>query len=177
MDVQTCIETARAVRAYRAEQVPENVIRLILNAGRATGSAKNRQPWRFILIQDRERLRALAQTRRFAAPLAEAAFAIVIVIEQSLGIELFDAGRAAQNMILAAHAQGVSSCPVALPQEAAKSILDIPEDKIIAIALAFGYRDKARADEERQFRQQVMDRQGRLPLEQLVARETYTGSY
>lgn len=177
MDVLTCIETARAIRAYRPEPVPEQVVKLILNAGRLAGSGKNRQPWKFILIQDRARLQQLSQKGNFAAHLAGAAFAVVIVIDAGIGNALFDAGRAAQNMILAAHAQGVSSCPITLQQDAARGILGVPDDKVIAITLAFGYRDHTRAGEERDFRKRVLERQGRLPLEQVVARETYTGSY
>mgnify|MGYP001191489731 CR=1 FL=1 len=174
MDVQTCIHTVRAVRAYRDEPVPESVIQTILVAGRATGSGKNRQPWKFILVQDRTRLRELAKTGTFAAHLAEAAFAVVIVIDRDAPNGLFDAGRATQNMILAAHARGVSSCPVSLHQAAAaRALLEVPEDKTIAIGIAFGYRDRDRAAEERAFRKRVLERQGRLPLDQLVVHERY----
>jgi nitroreductase len=130
----------RETRLYLAKPVPDEVVYKILEAGRLAGSAKNRQPWEFILIRDRTGLEELSRHGRFASHLSRASFAVVIVIPDTYVQDRLDAGRAAQNMMLAAHFLGVGSCPITLhDEEGAKSFLNIPKSMRIAICIAFGY--------------------------------------
>ncbi len=134
------IMSKREIRKYVDREVPEEVIYKILEAGRLAGSAKNRQPWHFILIREKQNLEGLARFGDFASHLQEAAFAVVILIPDTYVQDRFDAGRAAQNMMLAASALGVGSCPITLHrQEEAKKFLNVPPELNICVCIAFGY--------------------------------------
>ena len=164
MDALECIYSKREVRDFREEEVPEELVRKILEAGRLAGSAKNRQPWEFILVRDKERLRELAKYGNHADHLAKASFAVVITIPGDYLQDPFDAGRAAQNMMLAAHALGVGSCPITLHmEEGARRFLGVPDNRRIQACIAFGYPGQVR-------------RRGRVigkPLEQIVHYERW----
>lgn len=180
MDTEQCIHRAKAFRYYSPEPVPEEVIRAVLEAGRASGSGKNMQLWHFILVRDREQLQRLSMTGHYSAHFASAAFGVVIVTAENPQvppIAYFDAGRAAQNMILAARAHGVGSCPVGFraQPEVARALLRVPSDRIIVIGIAFGYPDRARVQEELEFQRRVLARSGRRPLAEIVSENTFDG--
>ncbi len=142
MDVQHAIRMKRAVRAFRQEPLPEEIVRDILYAGRRAQSAKNRQPWRFLAIQDRDRLQALAELGTYAGHLAGAALGVAILTpdpQQRWSI-MFDAGQAAAYMQLAAWAHGVGSCPATIYEpEQARDLLGFPQEYHLRAALSFGF--------------------------------------
>lgn len=142
MDVQTAIQTKRAVRKFRQEPLPDDVIGAILYAGRRAQSSKNTQPWHFIAIQDRDRLGALSELGTYAGHLAGAALGIAILTpdpSQRWSI-MFDAGQAASYMQLAAWDLGVASCLATIYQpEQARQLLGFPEDFELNVAISFGY--------------------------------------
>lgn len=134
------VYSKRETREFLDKPVDMETINKILEAGRRAGSAKNRQPWQFILIRDKENLQKLSEYGQFAQHLPSAAFAVVITIPDTYFQDRFDAGRAAQNMMLAAHILGLGSCPITLhSEEKAKNHLNIPGDQRIAICIAFGH--------------------------------------
>lgn len=138
MDAYQAIVTKRDTRSYAETAIPDAVMHRILTAGRMAGSSKNTQPARFIVIRDRERLKALAASGDFTTHLPSAALAIVVVLEPGGG--LFDAGRAAQNMMVAAWAEGVTSCPTSMHRpDDARALLGIPEGHTIATVLPMAY--------------------------------------
>jgi nitroreductase len=140
MDVQEAIRTVLAVRAYRDEPVPDDVIHDILDAGRLTASAGNRQPWTFVVIQDREVLETLGSLIPTGSFVARAAFAVAVVADKiPLGVS--DASRAVQNMVLAAWAHGVGSTWVGFSGmlDQIKPVLAIPADLDVVAVLPFGY--------------------------------------
>lgn len=140
MNVSEAIRTKRAVRQFSDKPVPEQEILHILEAGRRAQSSKNSQPWHFIVIHDRDTLRELSTTGKYAGHLAEATFAIALVgTAQSLW-NMFDLGQAAAYMQLAAWERGIGSVIAAIYEpERAKAILGIPEDQNFLAALSFGY--------------------------------------
>ena len=102
------------------------------------GSSKNTQPWRFVVLRDDARKAELAACGQFAQHVPGAPLVIAVVLTPGGGG--FDAGRAAQNMMLAAWAEGITSCPVAMhDRECAARVLGLPEGHRVAIVLAFGY--------------------------------------
>jgi nitroreductase len=169
VDTYQTIITRRAVRHFIDRPLPEDVLTRILQAGRWTGSSKNTQPWEFVVVQTRETLARLAMCGRYASHLREAAAAIVIVTEAGHRAT-FDAGRAAQNMMLAAWADGVGSCIAALHDEAcARAILDAPQELDVQIAISFGYPDPDAASTiEGRPREEVLASLGRRPLQEIV---------
>ena len=142
MNVIEAIRTKRAVRRYRDEPLPDDIVRTILHAGRRAQSAKNHQPWHFLAIRDRAGLAALAATGPNIAFIADAALCVALVTpppSQRKTI-LFDAGQAAACMQLAAWELGVVSClgTVWEPGKAAV-VLGLPDDRQVDLLVAFGY--------------------------------------
>ncbi len=138
MDAYTCICTKRNSRAYAEQSISEETLAKILQAGRMAGSSKNTQPWGFVVLRDAQRKSELAACGQFAGHVPSAPVSIVVVLTPGGGD--FDAGRAAQNMMLAAWALGITSCPVAMhDREAANRALGLPEGYRVAMLIAFGY--------------------------------------
>ena len=134
------IRTKRAVREFKDERVPDEIVREILEAGRLAQSSKNDQPWRFVVVRDRDTLRKLSTCGRYAGHLAGADFAIAIVIQPGYD---FDMGQAAAYMQLAAWDRGVASCLASMWEpDRAKEILGVPAQMQFDTALSFGYPAK-----------------------------------
>src|SRR3954451_23287001 len=110
MDAFLAVASKRAVRRYADRPIPEDVQRRILDAGRVAGSSKNRQPWRFVVLADREAVERAAEAVWATDNVLGAPLVIGLVV-RGKGPLSFDAGRAAQNMMLAAWNDGVGSCP------------------------------------------------------------------
>lgn len=142
MNVFEAIQYKRAVRSFKGDPLPDEVIRNILNAGRRAQSAKNMQAWHFIAIRERVTLKALSTMGNFAGHLANAAVGIAIITpppETRFSI-MFDAGQAAAYMQLAAWEMGVGSCLATIYEpEKARQLLGFPTELEIHIAISFGY--------------------------------------
>ena len=163
MDVFEAIRTLLAVREYEQRPVPEAVIARILEAGRLSGSAGNKQPWHFVVVQHPDTVRQLAAASPSGPYIAGAPLAIVVIVEPRR-IALADGGRAIQNMLLAAWAEGVGGNWVR-PGETAevKGQLGIPEDVDVLAILPFGYPARAVGKGEKK----------RKPLAEIAHRERW----
>ncbi|HYB43168.1 MAG TPA: nitroreductase family protein [Candidatus Methylomirabilis sp.] len=164
MDIYRAVIGKRDQRGFNARPIPDDVLGRILQAGRMTGSSKNAEPNRFIVVRDRSRLQAIAATGSHGRWMARAAAAIVIV--QTVEHQ-FDAGRCAQNMMLAAWSDGVGSCPAHLPEPELARLLGIPGDLAINRVIGFGYVDPEHAAPPKSVARR------RLPLGELVHQETW----
>jgi len=142
MDAYRAVVDKRDQRAFLDRPLPEESLRRILQAARMTGSSKNVEPNRLVVVRDRARLQAMAAYGPFARFLARAAATIVICQTQK---HEFDAGRCAQNMMVAAWANGIGSCPAHLPEGELARLLKIPPDVLVNRVIGFGYVDPARA--------------------------------
>ena len=142
MDAYRAVVDKRDQRVFLPTPLPDDVLRRILQAARMTGSSKNAEPNRLVVVRDRERLKALAALSPMAKFLGFAA--AVVVIAQTERHE-FDAGRCAQNMMVAAWNDGVGSCPAHLPERDVAKVLGIPPELHVNREVAFGYVDPARA--------------------------------
>jgi nitroreductase len=139
MDAYLAIASRREVRRYADRPIPADVERRILDAGRVTGSSKNRQPWRFVVASSPEAREGVADAVWAPENVRGAALVIAVVVAGK-GPVSFDAGRAVQNMQLAAWSQGVGSCPNGIAdQERMAEALGLREDDHFAIVLTFGY--------------------------------------
>uniref|UniRef100_UPI003F491A3B nitroreductase family protein n=1 Tax=Nonomuraea bangladeshensis TaxID=404385 RepID=UPI003F491A3B len=107
------ITSLRATRSFTRAPVTRAQVTLVLEAARWAGSARNRQPWRFVVVRDRALLCELSRLGAYAGHLAVAPVAVLLAVDATLSTEdaEFDAGRAAQNLMLAAHTLGLGSCP------------------------------------------------------------------
>lgn len=169
METALTIASRRETRRYHERPIPPDVERAILDAGRLAGSAQNKQPWRFLVVESPEIRGRLAETV-FAPGNVRSARLIVAILVSGKGPTSFDAGRAAQNMLLAAWDQGVGGSPNGMPdREAAGEILGAREGESPAIVLTFGYPARKR-DPSRHSPEEWSARANRRPLEELVDR-------
>jgi nitroreductase len=142
MNVLDAIRRKRAVRQYKDQPLPKEVVEQILYAGRRAQSSKNSQPWHFIAIQNKETLAALATMGDFTRHLPHAALAVAIVTPDPTSnySVMFDAGQAAAYMQLEAVELGVGSCMTTLHKpEPSRELLGYPADLHLRMVVAFGY--------------------------------------
>lgn len=169
MESRLAITSRRDERRYDRRPLPEDVVRRILDAGRLAGSAQNRQPWRFVVVESRERVERLAETVYAPGNLLGATLVVAVAVGGK-GPTSFDAGRAAQNMLLAAWDEGVASCPNGLADaEEATAVLELAEGERPAIVLSFGYPSSPR-DPEARSPEEWSALANRRPLEETVRR-------
>src|SRR5258708_32399380 len=148
-NVITLLKSLRAVRQFRPDPVPQEVVDAVLDVARWSGSASNQQSWEFVVIRNRETLRALAALEGFAGHLAGAALGIVIVMAGDQGQveqETFDEGRGSEGKMPAAAAYEVGSSIgwfKGRGRAPAKQKLGIPSNKLVAPAKSFGYPEAA----------------------------------
>jgi len=171
MDVWAAIRTKRMVRRFAPRPLAAEHLTQVVDAGRHAGSSKNEQRWDFVVVEDRDRLRALSEVGPYAGHVAGAAAAVALVTPdpRAPGASLslaWDAGLAAENMMLAAWELGIGSCPgTVYDQSTARAVLGYPEDRFCGWVLSFGYpanpEDLARPPKKG----------GRKPLDEVVHRE------
>jgi len=164
MDAYRAVVDKRDQRAFLPKPIPEDALRRILQAGRMTGSSKNSEPNRFIVIRERARLAAVAALGPQARWVANAA--VVIVIAQTVRHE-YDAGRCAQNMMVVAWRDGIGSCPAHVSETELGALLGVPSGMHLNRLVAFGYIDPARTAPPRSVARR------RLPIEELTHHESW----
>jgi nitroreductase len=165
VDAFQTIVSKRDTRRYSDRAVPADVERRILEAGRITGSARNRQPWRFLVAESADRREQLADAVYAAENVRGARLVVAIVSPGGM-----DTGRCAQNMMLAAWNDGVASCPNGIADpEKARAALGLTEDDQIGTVLTFGYPANSRTGESRSAEEWIT-RADRKPLDELVSR-------
>jgi len=166
----------RAVRLFRPDPVPQVIVDDLLRVARWSGSARNAQPWEFVLVRDRAMLQQLGAAEGHAQHVAGAALALVLVMAgtpERMAQETFDEGRLSERIMLAAEAHGLGSCIgwwFNDGQTTAKQLLGIPPNKLVRTVLSIGYAD------ENAGRARPKPAQARKPLAALVHEERYSGT-
>jgi len=165
MDTFLTIASKRDQRQYADRDIPAEVRDRILDAGRVAGSARNRQPWRFFVLESPDVVERVAETVYRSENLLGAQLVVAIVVRDSPGL---DAGRAAQNMMLAAWNEGVTSCPNGMP-DADKTAEQLPlgEDERPLNIISFGYPARPRDPESRSAEDWIA-RANRKPRDEVV---------
>lgn len=169
MDARLLITSLRVTRSYRPASLGDQVETRILDAGRLTGSARNRQPWRFYVVGPSARA-GVAAAVFSPHHIASAPFVVAIAIEPGGRLGDVDAGRAAQNMMLAAWDEGVGSCPNGVADhDALAAVLGIEPRQRVPLVISFGVPDPRR-DPGGRSPERWSAGARRLPLSQLVRR-------
>lgn len=154
-DAQTaainCIMTRASVREYQDKTVEKDKIEKLLRAGMAAPSAQNRQPWHFVVVDNRAVLDSLAAANPYAGMAAKAPLAIVVCGDISKAIEgpgrnfwIQDTSAATENILLAAHALGLGAVwtgtfPAEERCEAVRRILRLPDSMVPLNTIVIGY--------------------------------------
>jgi nitroreductase len=169
-EVYAAVKGLRVVRNFEDRQLSDDDLDAILEAGRWTGSSKNRQSWAIVVVQDRKQLDRLAECGDFTTPLRNAPTTLVPVRLPD-GYD-WDMGRLSQNIMLAAASLGIGSCPVTFHREdEAKTVLGVPDDHGARFGITLGYpapevelQDRARRSLS-----------GRKALDAMVYRDRFDG--
>jgi len=167
------VDTLLAIASRRDERrtlpeplAPELALRL-LDAGRLSGSSRNSQPWTFVVPEGRARIEELAGAVFVPENVLHAGLVVAILVHGK-GPVLFDAGRAAQSMLLAAWAEGIASCPNGIAEiDVARRALDATDDETPVIVLSFGLPEKPR-DPEQQTAGEWSARANRKSIDEVV---------
>ena len=165
------LRTLRQSRRFTDQPVPQVVLHDLLEVARWTGSAKNSQPWEFVVVEDRETLAQLAGAGQFARFLEGVALAIVIVLHgKAPRSEAYDEGRVSERLMLAGRLHGLGSGTGWFSGEGSeevKGLLGIPRERHVLSAVGFGYVE---SDIERM---PTGVNRGRKPLAEIVSYGVY----
>jgi nitroreductase len=169
MDTFLSVASKREVRDYAGRPIPADAEQRILEAGRISGSSQNRQPWRFVVVDSPSLRERLAEAVYRPGNVRSAALVVVIAM-RGRGPTGFDAGRAAQNMMLAAWNDRIGSCPNGMPDaDAVAGLLDLEDGERPITVLSFGYPVRTR-DPERRTAIEWLERADRKPFDDVVQR-------
>ena len=139
MDVFEGVRTMVAVRSFRSDPVPDDVLGRIVEAGRLTASSMNKQPWHFVVVREPDMIRELAGMATTGPYIAQAPLVIVVAMERT-PYALSDVSRAIQSMMLTAWADGIGSNWVGCAgMKKVGPALGIPVEFDVAAVLPFGY--------------------------------------
>lgn len=173
METKTIIESinkVRQTRIYLDKPVSTEDLGTLLEVAQWTGSARNTQPWHFIVVQDKETLGKLAALRSTIAWVAHVPLAIALVFDgHDTVLESFDEGRIFERLAIGAKLLGLGAGTAWFlgddEEKQAKEVLGVPLERTLHSLVAVGYVDKDA--------NQLPGRNyvGRKPLDQLVSYE------
>jgi nitroreductase len=167
METYKTILTKLDIRQYDSKKVPAEVKLKVLEAARATGTGRNMQEWRFILVQEKEMIKKLAEDSTSGGWVAGANFAVIVLSDPTLGFHGIDAGRAVQNMELAAWDQGViSGIYTGIKDEKMRKDFAIPSSLKPVVVVGFGYPLK-----------RIVGKKKRMPLTELASIDKYGNKF
>jgi nitroreductase len=140
-DVVRLLKRVHQTRSFTDQAVPKDVVNDLLQVARWTGSARNVQPWHFVVIDDRQELEELSTIGKSATFFREAPVVIAVVIEAESPQPAFDEARVIERLFIAAAAHGLSAgigtfSPGNIPL--AGEILKLPEGLKFHAGVAIG---------------------------------------
>ncbi len=143
MDTLEAIKTKIEVRQFSDKSVPRDVKSEVLEAARMTGSSSNTQHWRFLLLQKKDAVQRLSADSTSGGWVAGANFAVIILTNPKVNGHAIDAGRAVQDMQLAAWNRGVGTgIFTGVKEEKLRNDFGIPSEMEISAVVGFGYPQK-----------------------------------
>ncbi|MCL2503733.1 MAG: nitroreductase family protein [Coriobacteriia bacterium] len=158
MDAVTALLSRRSCRRYTDQEVSEQDVDTMLQAAMAAPSARNQQPWRFVLVRDKEKLARLSQATPHAGMLKTAALGVVVAGEtrDTACPEYWvqDCSAATQNLLLAVHALGLGAVwigvhPVPEREQAVRALVDLPVGVEALALIAIGHPAESKPPSER----------------------------
>lgn len=151
MDIFEVIEKRRSIRKYKNTEIPQEKLMKVMNAARLAPSAKNLQPWKFILITEENIKQKLVSACRGQKFIAEAPVIVVACGLRSQAGRLggnrssldVDVGIAFDHLTLAAYSEGLGTCWIgAFDEDEVKKILGVPDDVSIIALTPLGFPDE-----------------------------------
>ena len=148
MEAMKALLTRRSIRKYKNDPIPQEIIKRLLTSAMAAPSAGDQQPWHFIVIKDRDILGKIPSFHAYSEMLHEAPLAIAVCgdLDKQIheGYWVQDCSAATENLLLAAHAQGLGAVWLGIfPREkrvqGLKNLLGLPEHVLPLSLVAIGY--------------------------------------
>jgi len=136
------IKERRSIRNFKSEMISDNEIQMVLEAGRWTPSASNKQPWRFIVIKNKEHLQKISNLAIYGKFIKRAPIAIAIVGKKSENPNWYvqDTSLASMNMMLMAWTLNIGTCWIgSMERNKVKQILGLGDDDFLLTVLPMGY--------------------------------------
>jgi nitroreductase len=157
MDALTAIANRHSVRKFTSRPIPKDVLEKIVDAGRLAPTARNVQPWEFVVITDRKQLAKIAEISDTGKFITDAGACIAVMCQETK-YYLEDGCAATENILVAATALGVQSCWVAGDKktycQSILALLGVPPKYNLVSLLALGYGD----GEAKTYVKRVLDR-------------------
>lgn len=142
MDAIEALRTRRSIRAFENRPVDKVLLETIVDCGRLAATARNEQPWEFVVVTDAERCRCIGEATDHGRFIAQAPACIAVICLDSK-YYLEDGSAATQNILVAARACGLGACWVAGDKKPyvgkILSILGAPEGYRLVSLIALGY--------------------------------------
>ena len=172
MKLDEAIQKRRSIRAYKTQDVPQEVVDKLIEAASYAPSAGNVQPWNFVVARKPETKKKLAQAAH--QDFIEEAPVVIVVCaneqraEQGYGFRgktlycIQDTAAATQNILLTAHSLGLGTCWIgAFNEEQARKAVNAPEEIRPVAMIPVGYPNQARPQ------------RNRIPLSQITCYESF----
>ena len=171
-DALETVRKVRQVRQYVPGEVSDEDLHQLLEIARWTGSSRNMQPWRFVVVREKAVLQQLAALRENITWVADAALVIALVSPgENPPHEAYDEGRVTERLMIAASMLdlGAGTAWFGEPEREAqaKALLNVPQGKTLRSVVAIGPFVTSKDPRP------TGPRPGRLPLDELVRWETY----
>ncbi|HIH44571.1 MAG TPA: nitroreductase family protein [Candidatus Methanoperedenaceae archaeon] len=157
MDILECIRSRRSVREFKDTPVEKDSINAILDAGRWAPSGLNDQPWRFIVVRERETRERLAGLTRYGHIIEGSKICIAVFLDREVMYDYVKdvqaVGACIQNMLLAAHALGLGAVwlgEILKNREHVNEELVAPKTFELMAVIALGYPVERKRHSDRQ---------------------------
>ncbi|WP_185966852.1 MULTISPECIES: nitroreductase family protein [Clostridium] len=158
LDVISAISTRKSIRKYTEQTITDKELNTILNAGFCAPSAKNKRPWNFIVVKNKDQLMELSKININGKMLQNANCCIIVcgdkILQGTKELLIADCSASTQNMLLASHGLGIGAvwCGVIQNSDWRKQIVKqfkLPESIIPISVISLGYPKEIRKSESR----------------------------
>ena len=146
MDVIEAIKTRRSIRYYTNQKIDNSVIRKILEAGSYAPSGLNNQPWRFVVVEERDIIKSISLQTKYSNIIENAVVLLCVYLDKTKSYhyvkDVQAIGACIQNMLLASHAYDLGCCwvgEILNKADGVNEILDVPKQYELMAVITLGY--------------------------------------
>lgn len=149
-DILELIKTRRSIRRYSDKEISDEIIEGILEAARWAPSGLNNQPWRFVIVKEKEKKKTLAGFTKYARTIENSNVAICVFLDNNSSYhrekDILGIGACIQNMLLYSYSQGIGSCwmgEILNKKEELRKSLELPDQYELMAVITLGYASES----------------------------------
>lgn len=150
MDLMEIVKSRRSIRKFKTKPIPDDMVDKILDAGRWAPSGLNNQPWRFVVVQDKETVIKISENTKYKKIIMGAPLLIVIFLDNNAGYnhtkDVQAIGACIQNMLLMCRSLELGCCwmgEILNRRQEVEKLLEVPQAYELMAVLAIGYPDES----------------------------------